>query len=73
MIVWHVKELAQRLGIKTASELAALAGLHKTTVYPIWKGEATRADFNTLSALCRVLQAGTGQVIQYIPDRPDKR
>lgn len=67
MVKWFVRELAERAGIRSAHELAKRAGLYRTSVYPIWKGTAKRADLETLARLCELLEVPVGQLLVYMP------
>jgi DNA-binding Xre family transcriptional regulator len=74
MIRWVVREVAERAGFRNARELAARTGLPPTSVYRIWKGDATRTDLATIDKLCTALSVKPGQLFEHDaePDRPPK-
>ena len=74
MIRWVVREVAERAGFRNARELAASTGLPPTSVYRIWKGDATRTDLATIDKLCTALDVKPGQLFEHDaePDRLPK-
>ena len=72
MIVWRVRDVAERAGIKTAYELWKHAAIHPKTAYRLWNGTATRVDVQTLEKLCVVFQVPVGQLIQHVDDAPKR-
>ena len=66
MIVWRVRDVAERAGITTAYELWKHAEIHPKTAYRLWNGTATRVDVQTLEKLCVVFQVPVGQLIQHV-------
>jgi len=74
MIRWVVQEVAERAGFRNARELAARTGLPPTSVYRIWKGDATRTDLATIDKLCTALDVKPGQLFEHDaePDRLPK-
>lgn len=74
MIRWVLREVAERAGFRNARELAARTGLPPTSVYRIWKGDATRTDLATIDKLCTALDVKPGQLFEHDaePDRLPK-
>ncbi|MGH9761075.1 MAG: helix-turn-helix domain-containing protein [Blastocatellia bacterium] len=52
MIKLNVREVAEAKGFANASALASATGVHRTSMYRIWDGAATRLDLETLDRLC---------------------
>ncbi|MGH9830199.1 MAG: helix-turn-helix domain-containing protein, partial [Blastocatellia bacterium] len=48
MIKLNVREVAEAKGFANASALASATGVHRTSMYRIWDGAATRLDLETL-------------------------
>jgi DNA-binding Xre family transcriptional regulator len=65
---WRVKEIAERVGIENAAQLAARTGLGLTSAYQLWNGTAEMVAVRTLNTLCNVLQVGPAQLFDYTPD-----
>jgi DNA-binding Xre family transcriptional regulator len=63
-----VKEIAQRVGIENAKQLAKVTGLSVTSCYQLWNGTAKAISFESLNTLCNVLQAGPALLLDYTPD-----
>jgi DNA-binding Xre family transcriptional regulator len=70
MIKLNVREVAEAKGFSNASTLAAATGIHRTSMYRIWNGEATRLDLDTLDRLCEVLKVPAGMLLTHIPKYP---
>ena len=63
----HIKEIAERRGIKNARQLALKSGLNFTSAYNLWNGTAQGIHFDNLQSLCDLLQADPGLLIEYHP------
>ena len=63
-----IREVAERLGIKNAAQLARRTGLGLTSCYQLWDGTAKAISFESLNTLCNVLQAGPALLLEYTPD-----
>lgn len=63
-----VKEIAQRVGIENAKQLAKVTGLSVTSCYQLWNGTAKAISFESLNTLCNVLKAGPAILLDYTPD-----
>lgn len=68
MIVWRVRDVAERAGIKTAYELWKQAEIHPNTAYRLWNGTATRLDIETLNKLCVLFGVPVGQLLQHVQE-----
>jgi DNA-binding Xre family transcriptional regulator len=64
-----VREVATSRGIKNARELADKVGISLGTAYPLWQKTATRIDLLTMEKLCRTLNANTGMLLVYHPEK----
>ncbi|MGH9822154.1 MAG: helix-turn-helix domain-containing protein [Blastocatellia bacterium] len=69
MIKLNVREVAEAKGFANASALASATGVHRTSMYRIWDGAATRLDLETLDRLCEVLKVPAGMLLTHIPKR----
>jgi len=65
---WRVREIAERIGIENAAQLAARTGLGLTSAYQLWNGTAEMVAVRTLNTLCNVLQCGPALLFEYTPD-----
>ena len=63
-----IKEVADRRGIKTSSELATLLSVPRSTGSRLWKGSVDRIDLGTLEKLCDVLKCKPNDLLRYEPD-----
>lgn len=63
----HIKEIAERRGIKNARQLALKSGLNFTSAYNLWNGTAQGIHFDNLQSICDLLQADPGLLIEYQP------
>jgi DNA-binding Xre family transcriptional regulator len=68
MMRLKIKDIAQKLGIKNARQLADRSGINVTSCYQIWNGTAKMISFDVLNTLCNVLQAGPALLLEYTPD-----
>jgi putative transcriptional regulator len=68
VVKWRVREVAERRGITTASELAERAGVNKNTAGALWNGRSLRVDRDTLAKLCQALDCTTGDLLEYNPN-----
>jgi len=67
----RVKEIAQRRGIKNASQLSFFTGIPVDTCYRLWSGETEHIGVNTtLERLCDKLQTHPGEIFDFIRDKP---
>ncbi|MGH9852337.1 MAG: helix-turn-helix domain-containing protein [Blastocatellia bacterium] len=65
-----IDDIARKVGIKNASQLANHTGLGLTSSYQLWEGKAKMVSLRTLNTLCNKLKVGPGLLIDYTPD-PD--
>lgn len=68
----QVQEIARKLGIENASQLAKLTGLGVTSCYQLWEGTAQMISFKTLNTLCGKLKVHPAILFDYTPD-PEQR
>ena len=68
MVRWTVREVAERMGIRSANQLRVQAGLHAETAYKVWEGSATRVDVETINRLCNLLKVPVGMLLEHTPD-----
>jgi DNA-binding Xre family transcriptional regulator len=52
VIIWKVKEVAQRQGVTSSGELAKITELAPGTAVALWYGRPTRIDLPTLNRVC---------------------
>ncbi|MEN0001339.1 MAG: helix-turn-helix transcriptional regulator [Pseudomonadota bacterium] len=52
----------------TSRELAAQIGLSEQNLSMLRSGKARGVRFNTLEAICRVLDCQPGELLEYVPD-----
>lgn len=68
----RVQEVARKLGIENAAQLANLTGLGLTSSYQLWDGTAQMVSLKTLNTLCNKLKAHPALLLDYTPD-PEER
>jgi DNA-binding Xre family transcriptional regulator len=66
-----VDEVARKLGIENAAQLATHTGLGLTSCYQLWEGRAKMISLRTLNTLCNRLRAHPALLFEYTPD-PDE-
>lgn len=64
----QVQEIARKMGIENASQLAKLTGLGVTSCYQIWEGTAQMISLKTLDILCNKLKVHPAILFDYMPD-----
>lgn len=73
MVTKHIRELAERRGIKNANTLQQVAGLSSPTVAAkLWKGDFQMIGLATLDKLCSALGCGVGDLLVYKRDTTKK-
>ena len=66
MVTKHIRELAERRGIKNAHILQQEAGLSSPTVAAkLWKGDFEMVGLATLDKLCTALRCKVGDLLVY--------
>ena len=65
MITIHVKEVAERRGIKNAYGLQLATGLSPDVTQRLWRGEWEKISKETIERLCRALKCQPGRLIKY--------
>jgi DNA-binding Xre family transcriptional regulator len=68
MITKHVKEIAERRGIKNAHGLELALEISPTAAAKLWKGQFEMIGLGTLDKLCRVLRCKPGDLLKYEAD-----
>lgn len=64
----QVQDVARKLGIENASQLAKLTGLGITSAYQLWEGKAKMVSLETLNRLCNTLKVHPAILFDYTPD-----
>jgi len=67
-IRFHIREQAEKCGIKTAYQLRRAMNVSPTLASRLWKEEFAKIGIITLDRLCRVLKCNPGRLITYKPD-----
>jgi len=60
----RVKDLIEQRSV-TWQRFGEDTGLSKQTVYALMTNRVTRLDFKTLDILCRYLNVGPGEILEY--------
>lgn len=68
MITKHVREVAERRGIKNAHGLQLALEVSPTAAAKLWKGEFEMIGLTTLDKLCRVLRCKPGDLLKFEQD-----
>jgi DNA-binding Xre family transcriptional regulator len=64
----RIQEIARKLGVENAAQLAKLTGLGLTSCYQLWEGTAQMVSLRTLNTLCNKLKAHPALLFEYKPD-----
>jgi DNA-binding Xre family transcriptional regulator len=68
MITKHVREVAEKRGIKNAHGLQLALEVSPTAAAKLWKGEFEMIGLGTLNKLCSVLRCKPADLLRYLPD-----
>jgi DNA-binding Xre family transcriptional regulator len=68
----QIQEIARKLGVENAAQLAKLTGLGLTSCYQLWEGTAQMVSLKTLNTLCNKLKVHPALLFEYNPD-PEER
>lgn len=68
----QVQEIARKLGVENAAQLAKLTGLGLTSCYQLWEGTAQMISLRTLNTLCNKLKVHPALLFEYKSD-PEER
>lgn len=68
----RLRELLERSGM-AQTELQSQSGLGYSTINALYHGKTERVEFATLEALCKVLDCGVGEILEYAPDKSARR
>ncbi len=66
MIISKFPKLLFDRKLKVA-DVARATTLSKTTLHKLYNEDSTRIDFDTLDQLCKFLNIGVGDLLQYVP------
>ena len=67
-LIWpEIERLMELRGIPSRDGLAEAAGMHKSSLYKISKGEVN-PSFRNLERLCRVLRCQPGDLLRFDDD-----
>lgn len=64
----QIQEIARKLGVENAAQLAKLTGLGLTSCYQLWEGTAQMVSLKTLDTLCNKLKVHPALLFEYKPD-----
>jgi len=65
MIKKHIKEIAEKRGIKNAHGLQLALDISPTVASKLWKGDFEMIGIGTLDKLCRVLKCQPGKLLTF--------
>jgi len=68
MITRHIREVAEKRGIKNAHGLQLALEISPTAAAKLWKGEFEMIGIVTLDKLCRALRCKPGDLLKYESD-----
>lgn len=71
MITKHVKEVAQKRGVRNAHQLALTLGVADNVGVRLWNEDFARLDFITLDKLCRALKCQPGTLFKFEHDETE--
>lgn len=71
MLKIHLSRLMGEKRLKI-SEVSRLTGVDRGTITRLYQETAVRVELDTLEQLCRVLECGVGDLLEYLPE-PDTR
>jgi len=72
MIICNLETLLERRGW-TVYKLAQETGLHNSVLSKYRYGQVRRADLTAVEAICKALECGVGDLLEYVPDRKAKK
>jgi DNA-binding Xre family transcriptional regulator len=61
----QIQEIARKLGVENAAQLAKLTGLGLTSCYQLWEGTAQMVSLKTLNTLCNKLKVHPAILFEY--------
>ncbi len=67
MLKIHLSRLMGERRLKI-SDVSRLTGIDRGTITRLYQETALRVELDTLDQLCRVLDCGVGDVLEYIPE-----
>ena len=69
MIRKHIKEIAEKRGIKNAYGLQLAIEVSPTVAAKLWSGNFEMIGLGTLDKLCKVLKTNPGKLLTYEQER----
>jgi len=67
-ITIHLDDILRERGMSPA-ELARQAGITEANISKLRNAKVAAVRFATLSAICRVLRCGVGDILEYTPEK----
>jgi DNA-binding Xre family transcriptional regulator len=67
MITKHIREMAEKYGIKNAHGLQKALNISPTAAAKLWKGEFEMLGLSTLDKLCQTLRCQPDKLLHYVP------
>ena len=68
MIQKHIREIAEKRGIRNAFGLQKAIGVSPTVASKLWNGDFEMIGLGTLDKLCRVLKSTPGKLLTFEDD-----
>ena len=68
----RLQELLKRRDM-AQTELQARSGLGYSTINALYHGKTERVEFATLEALCKTLDCGVGEILEYVQEGKERR
>lgn len=68
MITSHVREVAEKRGIRNAHQLAQKAKVPANLAVRVWNDDFERVDRSTLNKLCSALKCQPGMLLKFAED-----
>ena len=68
MVTIHVREVAEKRGIRNAYGLQLATGLSPDVTQRLWRGEWEKISRETLDRLCAALRCQPGKLLTYEAD-----
>jgi putative transcriptional regulator len=72
MLKVHLSRLMGERKLKI-SDVSRLTGANRGTITRLYQETAVRVELETLEQLCRVLQCGVGDLLEYVPEPEDRQ
>ena len=72
MIRFRLHKVAADRDITKIKDVAEMTGVMPNTVSSIWNNRSRGIDFSTLDALCQALNCTPGDILEYLPNKPER-